>query len=409
MSENFKSGKIKSMLHALFEYANEGIIVSDKNGNIVIANPTTEKQFGYEVEMLIDKSIEDLVPESVSNHQLKHEQEILESPHPRAMGKGIDLYGHRKNGSKFPIEISVSLFKTSEGEYLMYFIVDITERKKQELEIKRAQEEIIQLNVDLEKRVKERTKELGDAIEELARTKAEVIQSYNKERELNELKSRFVSTASHEFRTPLATILSSVSLIGKYNEPNDEEKRKKHINRIKLSVTHLTEILNNFLSLGKLEEGIVRNNPEPMILDQFIKSLVDDNRTLLKEGQVVKYKHIKGDTAIHLDKYLFHSILLNLISNAIKYSPENKPIHITTEIVDDKLTLSVRDEGMGIPSSDLENLFDRFFRAKNVENIQGTGLGLNIVKKYAEIMNAEIILESTEGVGTTFQIEFSLI
>ncbi len=397
------------MLHALFEYANEGIIVSDKNGNIVIANPTTEKQFGYEVEMLIDKSIEDLVPESVSNHQLKHEQEILESPHPRAMGKGIDLYGHRKNGSKFPIEISVSLFKTSEGEYLMYFIVDITERKKQELEIKRAQEEIIQLNVDLEKRVKERTKELGDAIEELARTKAEVIQSYNKERELNELKSRFVSTASHEFRTPLATILSSVSLIGKYNEPNDEEKRKKHINRIKLSVTHLTEILNNFLSLGKLEEGIVRNNPEPMILDQFIKSLVDDNRTLLKEGQVVKYKHIKGDTAIHLDKYLFHSILLNLISNAIKYSPENKPIHITTEIVDDKLTLSVRDEGMGIPSSDLENLFDRFFRAKNVENIQGTGLGLNIVKKYAEIMNAEIILESTEGVGTTFQIEFSLI
>ncbi len=396
------------MLHALFEYANEGIIVSDKNGKIVIANPTAEKQFGYEVEMLIGKGIEDLVPQSVSNDQVKREQEKFAGPHPHAMGKGIDLYGHRIDNSIFPVEMSVSFFKTTEGEYLMYFIVDITGRKKQEIEIKNAQEEIIQLNIDLEKRVIERTKELDEANTELARTKAEVIQSFNTEKELNELKSRFVSTASHEFRTPLATILSSVSLIGKYNEPNDEEKRKKHINRIKLSVTHLTEVLNNFLSLGKLEEGIVRNNPEPLILDRFIKSLIDDNRTLLKDGQVVKYKHIKGDTAIHLDKYLFHSILLNLISNAIKYSPENKPIIITTEIQKGKLSLFVIDEGMGIPPSDQENLFDRFFRAKNVENIQGTGLGLNIVKKYAELMNAEIMLESTEGVGTTFQIEFSL-
>ncbi len=396
------------MLHALFEYANEGIIVSDKNGKIVIANPTAEKQFGFEVEVLIGKSIEDLIPESVSNDQVKHEQEKFASQHPRAMGKGIDLFGHRKDQTVFPVEMSVSIFKTTEGEYLMYFIVDITERKKQELEIKRAQEEIIQLNIDLEKRVIERTKELDDANIELARTKAEVMQSFNKEKELNELKSRFVTTASHEFRTPLATILSSVSLIGKYNEPGDEDKRKKHINRIKLSVTHLTEILNNFLSLGKLEEGIVRNNPEPMILDQFIKSLIDDNRTLEKEEQEVNYKHIKGDTAIQLDKYLFHSILLNLISNAIKYSPEHKPIQITTEIVNQKLTLYVIDQGMGIPATDQENLFERFFRAKNVENIQGTGLGLNIVKKYAELMNAEIIIESTEGVGTTFQIEFIL-
>jgi len=396
------------MLHALFEYANEGIIVSDKNGKIVIANPTVEKQFGYEVEMLIGRSIEELVPESISNDQVKFEQEKLASPHPRAMGKGIDLFGQRKNNSVFPVQMSVSLFETSEGKYLMYFIVDITERKKQELEIKSAQQEIIQLNVDLEKRVIERTKELDDANTELARTKAEVIQSFNKERELNELKSRFVTTASHEFRTPLATILSSVSLIGKYNEPNDEEKRMKHINRIKLSVTHLTEILNNFLSLGKLEEGIVSNNPEPIILDEFITSLIDDNRSLLKEGQLVKYKHIKGVTAIYLDKYLFHSALLNLISNAIKYSPDNKPIQITTKTQNQKLILCVIDQGMGIPATDQKNLFDRFFRAKNVENIQGTGLGLNIVKKYTELMHGEIKFESTEGVGTTFQLEFPL-
>lgn len=396
------------MLNALFEFANEGIVVSAKKGHIIVANPTVEKQFGFKVEDLIQKTIESLIPEIGSNNQFQQEKEQFESQYPRTMGKGIDLYGRRKNGSLFPVEISVSLFNTSEGEYWMYFIVDITERKRQESEIKKAQEEIIQLNRDLEKRVTERTKELDDAMKELARTKAEVIQSFNKEKELNELKSRFVTTASHEFRTPLATIMSSASLIRKYNLVDDEEKRNKHAEKIKLSVIHLTQILNNFLSLGKLEEGIVGNNLEPIILHDFIAAIIDDSRASLKEGMVIEHDHIAGQSTINLDKYLLHSILLNLISNAIKYSPENKDIRITTEISNNILILKVIDQGMGIPESDQASLFNRFHRAKNVENIEGTGLGLNIAKKYAELMNATLEFESEEGRGTTFQIVIPL-
>jgi signal transduction histidine kinase len=226
----------------------------------------------------------------------------------------------------------------------------------------------------------------------------------DKERSLNELKSRFVSVASHEFRTPLGTILSSASLISKYNEPEDQEKRTKHINRIKSSVVNLTGILNDFLSLSKLEEGKVSYNPVFIDLKEFCEEIKEEMQVTAKNGQNIILTH-KGDSYnILMDKQILKNILINLTSNAIKYSPENENIFISTENSNGKLTVKVLDHGIGIPFEDQKHLFDTFFRAGNVTNIQGTGLGLNIVKKYVDMLHGSIGFKSEPGKGTEFTI-----
>jgi len=396
------------MMAALFQFASEGIIISNREGHIVLANPASENQFGYESGELIGKCIEDLVPRNIVGIHSKHRHHYMENPHTRTMGKGMDLYARRKDDSVFPVEISLSHLATSDGHFVMSFIVDITERKRHEKELQTAHNQIIKLNEELEKRVQDRTIELANAITELARSKEEVVKALSKEKDLNELKSRFVTTASHEFRTPLTAILSSVSLIGRYSTMEDLEKRNKHIDKIKASVSTLTEILNNFLSLGKLEEGQVQSHPVSFLLDEFLYDLVEDGKALLKSGQSIQYKHLGGETSLVLDKQLLKNILLNLLSNAIKYSPEERPIDIISENTGTVLVVNVKDQGIGISQDDQQHLFQRFFRAKNAENIQGTGLGLNIVTKYAELMNGKISLQSELGKGSTFSVEIPL-
>lgn len=385
------------MLDALFKYATEGIIVTNIKGEIVMVNPKALVLFGYQTqEDLLGQKIEVLIPKRYEKGHIKHRENFSKNPHSRAMGSNLELYARRKDDSEFPVEVSLSHFTTDDGQYIMSFIVDITERVKQ-------QESIKNLNVELEKRVKERTEELAEAINRLAESKQEVMQALERERELNELKSRFVTTASHEFRTPLGTILSSVSLISKYQNTEDQPKREKHIERIKSAVSNLTEILNDFLSLEKLEEGIIRNNPQPMHLEKFMKDIIDEMRAILKPGQSIKYQHT-GEHEIILDCQLLKNVMLNLISNAIKYSPEDKEIYIKSECKNGSLKIDVIDQGIGIPDEDKPHMFQRFFRANNAGNIQGTGLGLNIVKKYIELMDGEISFESEFGKGTTFTV-----
>jgi len=258
-------------------------------------------------------------------------------------------------------------------------------------------QEIRKLNAELEARVEERTRELNEAIKKL-----EVI--IHKERELNELKSRFVTMASHEFRTPLSTILSSASLISKYNNPDDEDKRAKHIQRIKSSVNNLTGILNDFLSLSKLEEGKVHLNPVLFDFNELAEETLEEMEALVKPGQKIDYQKEGNENLIHLDKQAVKNILINLLSNAIKYSGENKTIHFNANLSTSNISIKVTDEGIGISETDKEYLFSRFFRGQNVTNIQGTGLGLNIVKRYIDLMQGSISCESELNKGTTFTI-----
>ncbi len=391
---------IMESLNALFEYTTEGIIIANQVGIIIRANPSSEKLFGYEKGELLNQKIEILVPSKFSHSHEKHRDNYNKNPHPRSMGKGLDLYGKKKDGKEFPLEISLSHYKTNDEMFIIAFIIDRTERKEAEERIKR-------VNAELEQKVEERTKILKETLHQLEASKDELSAALEKEKELNDMKSRFVTMASHEFRTPLSTILSSASLIGKYKNTEEEDKRHKHVDRIKSAVTNMTLILNDFLSAGKLEEGKITVNLVKIDIPAYINESLNELSNFLKPGQVVNYSH-QGDNVFVCDRQFLKNIIINLVSNASKFSPENKPIDITTKNSKNELQLTVKDHGMGIPVDEQKNLFERFFRAKNASNIQGTGLGLNIVSKYIEVLNGTITFESELNIGTTFYIKLPL-
>ena len=241
-------------------------------------------------------------------------------------------------------------------------------------------------------------------ITEQKRTEAEMLNALKKERELGELKSRFVSMASHEFRTPLSTILSSANLIARQNEPGKEAQRLKNVERIKTSVKNLVDILNEFLSLGRLEEGKVSVNPEAFDLLAFMEAIVQELEHAQKPGQQVRIDAQPTTISVKLDKQFVRNIFLNLLSNALKYSPEGKPVDIVLQQQPTTVRVQIADQGVGIPEDEHKHLFDLFFRARNATNIQGTGLGLPIVKKYIDLMQGDIAVVSRLESGTTFTV-----
>jgi PAS domain S-box-containing protein len=229
-----------------------------------------------------------------------------------------------------------------------------------------------------------------------------------KEQELNELKSRFVSMASHEFRTPLSAILTSAILIGKQNEHGKEHKRKKYVVQIENNVNHLITILNDFLSLSKLEEGKTKAVNDQFELIHFAKILINESKVNLKKGQHITFNTAIEHLFVKLDAKLLRHIITNLLSNASKYAPEYTIIKFKITESDNKVLIQITDQGIGIPEDEQKQLFDRFYRAKNALNIEGTGLGLNIAKHYAELMGGTIGFVSKLNEGTTFWIEFPI-
>ncbi|MEO6282357.1 MAG: PAS domain-containing sensor histidine kinase [Dyadobacter sp.] len=392
------------MLDALFKHATEGIVVVDRSGSIVMLNPKAKELFGYKDQELIGNKIEILIPARFSKNHVGNRDEYLESPRARGMGHLMDLFARRHDGSEFPVEVSLSPFKTSDGEFVVSFVIDITERKKQENRIIEANLEIQKLNAELEERVEQRTRELASAIQRVEQSQEEVIRALKKERELNNMKSQFVTIASHEFRTPLATILSSASLIGRYTKTEEEDKRHKHVQRIKSTVTNLTEILNDFMSIGKLEEGRVNSVPILTTLPAFCEALIEEIKGLCKEGQHIHFQYT-GIHEVWLDKQLLRNVLFNLLSNAIKYSEPGKSIFLNVQSTQEMVRVEIEDHGIGIPEQDQQHIFDRFFRAHNAGTAQGTGLGLNIVQNYIELMGGAVHFRSEVGKGTVFDIQ----
>jgi PAS domain S-box-containing protein len=534
----YKESQIKLLrstehLNAMFKYANEGIVITNEKGDIIMANPTVSTQLGYSEEELKSMKVEALVPERFREHHPKHRKGYYEKPVNRPMGKGIHLSVCRKDGSEMPVEISLSPFRIGNENFVISFIIDITDRIRQEQLIRKANEELefrvisrtMELaavnknlehaNTSLKAEMQERSKieealrdserlystishnfpdgiicvlnkeleivfvdgqeldslgiksaglfgrnwrsmdicsnskaddmdltlqkvfqwescnaectfrdriysmsavplpdnkgnvrEILMVIRNITRRKKaemEILQALDKEKELNEMKSRFVSIASHEFRTPLSTILSSVSLIDRYNATSDREKQLKHIDRIKSSVKNLTEILNDFLSLEKLEAGKVEVHPETIDLTQLCEELTEELQTVAGKGQKIIYRHQGEMKAVRSDKQLLRNIFINLLNNAIKYSGEDGIIEFNS-FVDGEIRFEVKDHGIGIPKEDQPKLFERFFRATNASNIQGTGLGLNIVRRYTELLDGKIGFTSEVGQGTTFTV-----
>ena len=245
------------------------------------------------------------------------------------------------------------------------------------------------------------------AIDISERKKAEenLYESLKKEKELGELKSRFVSMASHEFRTPISTILSSAYLIEKYITTEDQPKREKHLQRIFSSVNMLTNILNEFLSLGKIEEGKILVRLSHVNIQDLMISIAREMKSNLKKHQKIRCFH-EGNPFVYLDTSLLKHIIMNLISNASKFSFEKSWIEIKTSTNEQQIYISVKDSGMGIAAEDQKHLMERFFRGANAGNIQGTGLGLHIVSKYTELMNGTIECKSELEKGTEFKLVF---
>ncbi|MCF6404377.1 PAS domain-containing sensor histidine kinase [Chitinophaga filiformis] len=383
---------------ALFNYASIGILVTNQQGQIVLINDFALTQFGYDRDELVGAYIEQLLPKRFRERHVGHRNHYNHHPQSRPMGIGLDLFAVRKDDTEFPVEISLSQYEHEEGSFVIAYINNITERKK-------AEEKIERLNNELEHKISERTQQLTNALEQLEHSKQEVMAALDKEKELSELKSRFVSMASHEFRTPLSTILSSAFLVNQYTTEADQPKRSKHIQRIISSVTLLTEVLNDFLSVGKIEEGGVQVRSSTFDIDMHINGTIQELQDIVQEGQQIVYEH-QGPASVHLDPSLLKHILLNLLGNAIKFSGKHTVIRVRTEHTGNSVILKVKDAGIGISQEDQQHLFERFFRGANVSNIQGTGLGLHIVSKYAELMNGNIACESELNEGTTFTVTF---
>lgn len=241
-------------------------------------------------------------------------------------------------------------------------------------------------------------------ITERKQAEEETLKALSKQRDLSELKSKFVTIASHEFRTPLGTILSSADLAYQYHGLGDNENTAKHINRVKSSVKQLTEILNEFLQLGKIEEGAFQPSPSEFPLSECCEALVEEMGSLKKQDQEILYHREGKEDLVVLDRQHTRNVLVNLLSNAIKYSPPGKRIWFTTFTDKHQVVFQVKDEGIGIAEEEKPQIYDAFFRAHNAAHIQGTGLGLNIVQRYLKLMNGTITVESELNKGSTFTV-----
>ncbi|NNC96000.1 MAG: PAS domain S-box protein [Chitinophagales bacterium] len=407
------------LLRAILESAVDGIITIDSNGMIKSANKSAVRLFGYDISEMLGMNVSSLMPEPHRTNHHKYVSKYIETGNAKIIGIGREVLGLRKDGQQFPFWLSVGEVKLKDERIFTGIIHDVSE-------LKDTQSRLLELNQKLEKKVEERTNKIAEIVNKLLETnknleseiverkKAEAslqesqeeLQSLlKKEKELGNLKSRFVTLASHEFRTPLSNILSSVSLIARYDSDDLLEKRQRHIDKIKDSVRNLNNILNDFLSLSKIEEGRILLQPHEFDFVEKCREEIDYISDSLKPGQTIELKFDKEIINIYSDLTLIKNILINLLSNASKYSAHGKQILV--HIKDDRLNFNIKisDQGIGIPEGDHKYMFDRFFRASNAINIQGTGLGLNIVKSYVDLLGGEISFVSNVDNGSTFEIK----
>ncbi len=352
---------------------NEIHVFDAKTLKFVKVNYGAQKNLGYTMDELVKMTPLDILPyrdeaefRGIVDILLKKNVQKLE----------VESVQYRKDGTTYPVEVHLQLSKLGEREVFVAIILDITERKN--------------YTTKLENKVTERTKQLKEAL--------------RKEIEINELKTRFLSLLSHEFKTPLSAILTSSLLLGKYQLTEQQSNRNKHINTITDKVHLLNNILNSFLSIDKFETGNLSYQFSEFKISEIVNDIIFDAKLLLKEGQQIKYRENIDDLSLYQDEQVIELILTHLIHNAIKYSPENSTIHIDIEQNDDLTTIKIIDNGIGIPLKDQKNIFDRYFRSENVINTEGTGIGLNIVKNHLENLDGIISFESEEHLGTTFTV-----
>lgn len=400
-----------NLLNVIFEAASEGIIVVDESQTIVITNIAAERMFGYEKGELQGEHLNVLIPREYQKTHPGQVSEFLMNSEKRQMGHGRDLFGVKKNGDRFPVEAGLNPFEMNGKMYVMSLVIDITVRKENQRQIR-------ELNAQLETKIKERTQELEHTINKLQEVNADLEKEIHKrklaenkikaalqkEKELSDLKTKFLSMVSHEFKTPLSGILTSVMLAGKYTREDQQDKRDKHLGTIRSKVHYLDNILSDFLSIERLETGRVNYKFTSFSLSKLVNEVIYNANVTLKSGQEINYPQDLEEVMLRQDEKIVELVLSNLLGNAIKYSSENTHIDFDVEIDEKIIIFRVRDQGIGIPEKDQKHIFERYFRAENALLNQGTGIGLNIAKVHLENLGGTISFESKENAGTTFTV-----
>ncbi len=412
----------KETIKTYLDIAGAIFMVLDTQGNIKLINQKGCKLLGDSEKNILGKNwFNTFSPPERKDKIRQIFQRIITDENQK---RSFEDYVLNKKGEQKAVAWDFVIIRDKEGNpaSMLCSGVDVTERKRAEIALKQSEEKLIVYAAELEKRVGDRTKQLAEAIKSLEtanielqeeisiREKAELEakKAFEKEKELNELKSRFVSLASHEFRTPLSTIMSSVSLIAKYNTPENADKKTKHINRIKNNVNSLIGLLNDFLNMEMMEDDRLKTNCKWFDMDEFMHELHDEMQAITKSKQKIKLANEEPVGKVYLDIQMLKNISFNLISNAIKYSAIDGLIEVAYNKNGVNVEIIVKDYGIGIPGSEQSHLFKRFFRAKNAAGIQGTGLGLYIVRKYVEQMKGSVKFTSEYQIGSTFQIQLPL-
>jgi PAS domain S-box-containing protein len=374
----------------LLEAAPDAIIEVDREGRIMLLNVVTEKLFGYTREELLERPLEVLIPKELRDKHVGHRAAYWNHPGTRPMGSGLKLQGQRKDGSRFPVEISLSPVKSEDGFRVTAIIRDISEREQVEERLRTIQASY--------------TRQLAETNRELELRNLEIERA-------NRLKSEFLASMSHELRTPLHTVIGFSELLGEEIEGPLNEKQKRFIGHIHKDSLHLLELINDILDLSKIEAGRLELRREPFDVAAAIEEVLSSVRAQGNAKSIQLTTSVSVPAALDADRVRFKQVLYNLLSNAVKFTPQGGKIDVNARVVDAFLEVAVTDTGIGIAKEEHASVFNKFHQVgattKGVR--EGTGLGLAITKHLVEQHGGSIRLESKPGQGScfTFAVPFS--
>lgn len=359
-------------LKAILDNLVDGIIVFDERGRIDSINPAGAYIFGYEREELLGQPIARLLPTLPETPSWRELRDFLD--HLSQLGDEVE--GRRKDGSIFPMYFAVSRINLDDRRIYAAIIQDFTERKFLEAQLWDKE----RLNLELEK-----------------------------ERELRDLKNRFISMMSHDLKTPLAAIRLANSMLRQYGERASEAEKRESYDAIDQQVDYLTELINDVMTISRTDFTGAELTLEAVDLETYCRDIIEEMQLAHRMQCCLEFSGTNARVEAQIDKRLIRRAITNLLSNAIKYSPAPmSPVRLELRVVDDHALIRVSDQGIGIPEDDMKRLFEPFHRAANVGAISGTGLGLAITKQAVDLHGGTIRVESELGKGTTFTIDLPL-